>query len=450
MSIKCLELKRHKLILIFSLSLLGFVLSPFSASAGANFTEFSLPDPTHSIETTTTGNNGDIWFSTWYGNDEEENHGLGKISAEGEIEEFSVTAQIDSDCGNITSIAVLPNNEVWFQCSWQHETIYKRAVNGDITRYNPNSSVENIDKLVVGPDGDIWYIGSQSYIFGPGSVQYGSSYLVKLSNAGEVLSEYDLQTNTADDNKMVGFTSDLKVGPDGNFWVSLSNISYLARITPSGIVSKFEVGGYSGRGPYKFSLGSNNKFWMTFNESETAPHSASVASMDMAGNLQIISSGQIDVSDTDGSVIEDKNGNLIIGAHVSEGVFSPVIVQMAKDGQIIERFPAPLMAGDSEARMRAIGWAFKGSDDEVWYIYRSYDNTQNATLPFLNAFFRVIVTPDDNGTPPLPEQPNANTPSAPRTGRLLGAVLITTTILSGTLLLARACQRKLHESSSTK
>ncbi len=108
------------------------------------------------------------------------------------------------------------------------------------------TSSSEVDSMVLGPDGAVWFGLSSSDLYSPG---IGIGRIDTSGNIRQVVS-----TTIAPSN--------LVVGPDGNFWFSLG--PNVAKLTPSGVLTTYTLPGSTSQTPLRFVVGPDGNFWAPF------------------------------------------------------------------------------------------------------------------------------------------------------------------------------------------
>ena len=121
------------------------------------------------------------------------------------------------------------DGNLWF-AETGNNIIGKITPNGKITEFPLSSLQTDVDGLVEGSDGNIWFLAHDSNYDG---------VIASITPAGNVTS-YPLDTGSSSSD---GFASSvdpsaLAAGPDGNLWVGTWSDG-VERVTTSGVVTSF-------------------------------------------------------------------------------------------------------------------------------------------------------------------------------------------------------------------
>lgn len=174
-------------------------------------TEFPAPTPVAGLYGgLTTASDGNIWFVE--GNVQK----LGRITPAGVITEFTGIEALHLASG--------PDGNLWTVSQFSTR-IGRVTTSGAATFFIPPISGSTGGDVTDGPDGNIWF----TYILS------GQGHVGKMSTSGTFLAGYPFLTRTSS----LAITD----GPDGNLWAGLWDFSKVARITPSGQVTEYVVGG---------------------------------------------------------------------------------------------------------------------------------------------------------------------------------------------------------------
>jgi streptogramin lyase len=97
------------------------------------------------------------------------------------------------------------------------------------------------DSLTSGPDGNIWFVQTQT------------AKVARMTPAGMV-------TELAVLDPLVDRPRQIISGPDGNLWITLPSTSKVARLNPSGTITAFDLRGSS---PQAIAVGPDGNLWVT-------------------------------------------------------------------------------------------------------------------------------------------------------------------------------------------
>jgi virginiamycin B lyase len=212
-------------------------------------TEFPTIGGAYSV---TPGPDGNIWFTT--------GHQIGKMTTSGQVTTF----EIPDPSGETTAYSIVTgaDGNLWFG-----------DLNGRIGRVTPAGSFTFFDlpfphpvpvpggpfDVTLGPDGAVWYAGGgasavgkvspdgtvTNYSVTPG-VYYGITpgpdgalWLADGASIGRITTQGDFQTIGSTSGSVLAITS----GSDGNLWFSEASTQKIGRITPTGVVTEFDLPG---------------------------------------------------------------------------------------------------------------------------------------------------------------------------------------------------------------
>jgi streptogramin lyase len=127
-----------------------------------------------------------------------------------------------------TGIAAGPDGNLWFTERTKSKIGRLNPATGAITELPvPNSNVSLFD-IVAGPDGNLWFAENG----------FPTSFIARITPAG-VVTEFPLPTLSTSD---IQATPDgLTTGPDGNLWFTELEAGKVGRITPAGTITEFSV-----------------------------------------------------------------------------------------------------------------------------------------------------------------------------------------------------------------
>jgi virginiamycin B lyase len=161
----------------------------------------------------TIGPDGNVWFT-------EDQGMIGRVTSTGVLSEFPAS-------GDPGSISSGPDGDLWFT----------ELMAGHIGRLDPTTGqvIEMIalptpgagpDDIAQGPDGNMWFTENGT----------GLSGIVRLNPSTRVFTEFPVPAGTVSAFGII-------VGPDKNLWISLNGPAPVCRITPTGALTAFGVGG---------------------------------------------------------------------------------------------------------------------------------------------------------------------------------------------------------------
>ncbi len=181
------------------------------------------------------GSDGNLWFTEGYANK------IGRITTDGKIKEFPTSAAP----GNI---AAGPDGALWFT---EPGKIARMTTAGVITNefVVPHGSPYFI---ATGADRNLWFSGYVRY--------HGFGY--ELNGIGKMTTKGDVTDYVI--SPLPGHAAaGIALGPDGNIWFTEYDDCLIGRITPSGSITEFKLGGrYL---PYIISAGpkGDSHMWFT-------------------------------------------------------------------------------------------------------------------------------------------------------------------------------------------
>lgn len=191
-------------------------------------TEYSLPSVSEP-KGITKGPDGNLWFT------EADTSKIGKITTSGTITEYSLPTNCEP-----SGIVTGPDGNLWFT-DYNSGKIGKITTSGSVTEYALSGENNRPNSIAVGPDNNLWIADSAINITEPDKI-------VKITTAGAV-TEYGMPPGS----EPQGITA----GPDGNLWFGEWGMRKVGRITTSGTVTEYEVGGR----PYALAVGSDDNMW---------------------------------------------------------------------------------------------------------------------------------------------------------------------------------------------
>jgi streptogramin lyase len=275
---------------------LALVLAAFGGDVAdadvGTISEYPIPTENSTPRGITTGPDGRLWFTEYFGNK------IGRITTAGVIgagDEIAMPTANVSPSGITTG----PDGNLWF-------TDVAGDANSRIGRIPPNatSSADVLEipvptansspeGITTGPDGRIWFteygavdggrIGVAAttatqtsditeygmdagatpepfgIVSGPGGKLWFSAFYARkvgrLAPPGAFVPSGDLFSTT-------GTPLGITVGPDGNLWAALQDVSKIARVTPDGTVTEFPT--YTpNRQPFGIAAGPDGRIWFT-------------------------------------------------------------------------------------------------------------------------------------------------------------------------------------------
>jgi streptogramin lyase len=198
--------------------------------------------PASSPNSIAAGADGNLWFTEFNGNR------IGRITPAGAVTEFSgITAG-----GHPSVITAGPDGNLWFTEADQ-KNIGRITPSGEVDEF-PTGIVANAANrgIAAGPDGNLWFTNEAGVVG-------------KMTPAGVVPNRYA--------TGITGFPGEIATGADGNLWFTETdsdlnepNDHKIARITPEGTVTKYEIPdepGQNQNGPRDIAAGPDGKLWFT-------------------------------------------------------------------------------------------------------------------------------------------------------------------------------------------
>ena len=176
------------------------------------------------------GPDGAMWFT------EQDANKIGRIGADGHIDEFSLPGKRHEGISGPVAIAAGPDHALWFTEGWipgegLSGTIGRISTTGKIAEYRIPSGMGAVGNLVAGPDGALW--------FRDGNVIMGVARIGRVTANGHI-AEYPVPTTNIN-------TGDLVAGPDHALWFTESRVASvgppgkIARISMSGHIREYQV-----------------------------------------------------------------------------------------------------------------------------------------------------------------------------------------------------------------
>jgi len=219
------------------------MLSGLTLTSGAGalkaqmITAFEIPTPAAAIA---AGPDGNLWFTETTGRN------IGRLTTSGVVTEFPISMAFATTSG----IAAGPDGNVWFtEYKFVEEPAFvgyvsqtgRIARDGNITEF-PISGLAEPSTIVTGPGDRLW-IGSR-----------GEGKIGRFSTAGDVEGVVDAPGVRRITN-----------GPDGNLWFTGNTTitSHVGRVTRTGAVATFAIGGFPSAGVSGIASGPDGNLWFT-------------------------------------------------------------------------------------------------------------------------------------------------------------------------------------------
>jgi streptogramin lyase len=238
--------------------------------------------PSAELTGITAGPDGNVWFT------ERKGGKVGRITPGGIITEFS--SGITGEPRDVYGITSGPGGKLWFTETSAGRIGAIDPATGEVKEFSSPSGV--ITKIVVGPDGNLWYTNVEGTIdrmtpagsassFGPlptvcasgfggpcpypesitvgpdGNMWFDESHGNALGRVttGGAIAEY---TEGLSHGAAVG---DLAPGPDGNVWFTERTVDQVGRVTPSGVITEYHTGITPSAQPFGIALGPDGNLW---------------------------------------------------------------------------------------------------------------------------------------------------------------------------------------------
>lgn len=179
------------------------------------------------------GADGNIWFAASDSFESEKSQRIGRISVDGEVEEYTVAAP----AGFRFSIATGADGNLWFT---EGSGIGRLTPAGEVTAF-PLPDGGTATAVAPGPagDGNIWFAARTPDAIG------------RISPAGEV-TEFPLSTGST--------PTAITAGPAGDLWFVEPKAGRVGRVTTAGELSGFALSGGRTR-PNSIALGRDGNLW---------------------------------------------------------------------------------------------------------------------------------------------------------------------------------------------
>jgi virginiamycin B lyase len=130
---------------VFSLLILGILVSNSLPVHAATITEYSIPTAGSYPEGITAGPDGNLWFT------ESSPSKIGRITPTGTITEFSVTWSSEPQ-----GITAGPDGNIWFT-EKSGNRIGRITPTGTVTEFDVPTAHGYPDDITTGPDGNLWF-----------------------------------------------------------------------------------------------------------------------------------------------------------------------------------------------------------------------------------------------------------------------------------------------------
>jgi streptogramin lyase len=242
-------------------------------------TTFTLPNEFGTVGALTAGPDGNVWFTeTTYPTGEK----VGRITPAGQITEFAITVPpgVSGRAGDITTG---PDGNIYFS----HDGILAMITPSGAIRDHVADNVPLA--ITTGPDGNIWASGPQ---FDTQTGAVLGDIIERITPSG-VVTTFQVGTTSSS-------PSSISAGPDGNLWFTEPDANQIGRITPAGQITLFDVP-TAGSQPTGIAAGPNGNIWFTEASSRhigeyfltgTPPATAAATATTLAADASAPSVGQ--------------------------------------------------------------------------------------------------------------------------------------------------------------
>lgn len=224
---------RHVLIIIAAIlttPLLNFSI-PVNAQETLDITEFKTSTIFDGPYDITSGPDGNLWFTEYYGGK------IGQITPNGVITQFPTPTGESFPQG----ITPGPDGNIWFTELGVNK-IGRITTSGIFTEFLIPTNNSGPAGITIGPDGNIWF------------TEYHGNKIGRITTNG-IINEFTIPTP---DSRAYRITA----GPDGNLWFTEQFGNKIGRITPTGIITEFSIG-LSQKSPYGITTGPDGNIWFT-------------------------------------------------------------------------------------------------------------------------------------------------------------------------------------------
>jgi virginiamycin B lyase len=205
-------------------------------------TMFSTSERNEMDGTMVLGADGNLWMAGSYSY-------VLQITPGGAFRRFS----LPQDVGVAYAITPGSDGNLWVSGSdYSGNVIARLTTNGDLTSF-PLSKVR-ADFLALGPDGDLWYC----HTHGAGkdaSTGDALSAFGRISTTGAVTPVKEISSDT--------LVKRMVMGPDGNLWFTHLWVGSLYRMNVAGEVVEFRLA-VADTNPYDMTAGPDGNLWFTY------------------------------------------------------------------------------------------------------------------------------------------------------------------------------------------
>ena len=211
----------------------AILAASFSPASAQTITEFPVPSSPGYI---TAGSDGNLWFGA-------SGDKIVRMTTSGNLTEFPLPPHFDLHVYGLTSG---PDGNVWYVRS--RSFIDFEPDFGRVGRVTPAGGVtefsfdDTLSGITIGPDANLWFTGS------------GRSNIYRMTTAGQLL----LPTFQVPGPGR--FLVDVATGPDGNVWFVENALNRIGRITTSGIITEFPIPTPSSLS-FRITAGADGNLW---------------------------------------------------------------------------------------------------------------------------------------------------------------------------------------------
>lgn len=231
------------------------------------------------------GSDGNLWFNL---EGEATRAGVGRMSTTGGKVAAFPSPDACVYCSN-ESVAAGPNGEIWV--GQEFNVIRRYDTNGDLLGSIDLSKWQmppaNVDAIVKGPDGNMWFsagdwIGAvspsgvpvgkwltpsahpniQDLIVGPDKALWFCDFDPTVNKIGRITTSGQITEFTTGLPPKAGVLR-MTVGPDGAIWFTESNYHSIGRITTAGVITQVQLPAAYNAAPAGIALGSDHNLWIT-------------------------------------------------------------------------------------------------------------------------------------------------------------------------------------------
>jgi streptogramin lyase len=220
----------------------GLILAVSAAGETGSIHEFAVPTANSQPLSIVTGPDGNLWFTEFLGNK------IARMTTEGAVTEFAIpTAASRPD-----EIDVGPDGNLWFAEVMGNKIGRIEPATGEIAEFAVPTANARPTVIAPAPDGNLWFTERRR----PGAAGAGDlGKIGRITPSGEI-TEFVVG---GPGSRPLGITA----GSDGNVWFSLSVANKVGRIDPqSGAVTLFAVPTPSAF-PFEMAAGPDGNVWFT-------------------------------------------------------------------------------------------------------------------------------------------------------------------------------------------